>query len=57
MVFLGSEFKKIKNLVGTKITEVNDMYPDDEYDSSFCISFDDGQSLDVFDYKFWGYEE
>lgn len=57
MIFIESEFKKIKNLIGTKITEVNDMYPNDKYDDSFCLSFENGESLDVYEYRFWGYDE
>ena len=55
MIFLGSEFKKIKNLVGTKITEVNDMYPGDKYDDSFTLAFENGESLEVYEYRFWGF--
>ena len=57
MMFIESEFKKIKNLIGKKIIEVDDYYPDDEYDDSFIISFDNGESLDIYEYKFWGHEE
>ena len=53
MIFLESEYKKIKNLIGTKIMEVS-RESDDKYDDSFTFVFDNGISLDVYKYKFWG---
>ena len=53
MIFLESEYKKIKNLVGAKIIEVDREF-DNKYDDSFTFVFDNGISLDVYEYKFWG---